>query len=99
MQELWRVGADHLESFLVSPRMRQRYLGRWGGIKGAADGIEAGRAKGGRTRKWASDDQEQGQLQQHVLALHDQGLSTRDIAERVFGDRRLYLRVWRLLNS
>jgi hypothetical protein len=88
-----------LERGLMGSRARSVHLGRRGGPLGAVDGIEAGRAKGGRTRKWATTDVEQGSLQRRILELDSAGRSTREIAETVFGDRNLHLRVWRLLNS
>ena len=82
----------------LSPRRRtgkarQKWLGRWNGSKGAAGGIEAGRAKGGRPPKMTPEQQVE------ILRL-DGGIhekSTREIAEIVFGDRRYYKRVQRFL--
>jgi len=89
----------------MGPRARQEILGARGGILGAADGIEAGREKGGRPRKWsASSDKavqasETGQLQAQIIALADAGLSNRKISAQVFGDTRFYKRVERLLKA
>lgn len=88
-----------LERGLMGSHARSVHLGRRGGPLGAVDGIEAGRAKGGRKRKWATTDEEQGSLQRRILELDSAGRSTREIAEAVFGDRNLHLRIWRLLNS
>lgn len=80
-----------LSPHVVTGRSRQRWLGRWNGKKGAAAGIEAGRAKGGRRPTMTPDQQ----VQIHRLA--NEGRSTREIAGIVFGDRRYYKRVQRFL--
>jgi transcriptional regulator with XRE-family HTH domain len=67
-------------------------LGTDAGALGAADGIEAGRAKGGRPPKSTPEQQ------QEMLRLDKAGLGTREIAERVFGDSRFKNRVHRFLN-
>lgn len=82
---------------LISGRSRQKWKGRWNGHKGAAAGIEAGRAKGGRPAKWSADDDEQARMQQEILRLDQDGLTTRQIAEAVFGDARYKDRVARFL--
>jgi hypothetical protein len=91
----WRVGADYLESLLVSPRMRQRYLGRWGGIKGASDGI-AGAARGheGGRERLATEEQVG-----RVWNLWGEKKTSRQIADEVFGDPGLKDRVLRILKS
>jgi len=75
-----------------TPSGRQK-LGRLHGHKGAAAGIDAGRAKGGRKRRWLHGQQ------QAVLDLDQQGKSTRDIAVAVFGDARYKDRVARFLRA
>lgn len=80
-----------LSPHVVTGRSRQRWLGRWNGKKGAAAGIEAGRAKGGRRPTMTPDQQ----VQIHRLA--NEGRSTREIAGMVFEDRRYYKRVQRFL--
>jgi hypothetical protein len=92
-------GAEDKSSTFLTPAGRQKFLGRVNGHKGAAAGIEAGRAKGGRTRKWGSTDEETSTLQAKIYELSKAGLSSRDVSERVFGDRGKYKRVQRLLNS
>jgi hypothetical protein len=83
----------HLEPFVRttnwSPRSKKRVLGGVHGHKGAA----AGRAKGGRPPESTPEQR------QHMLQLDKEGLSTREIAERVFGNRKLHLRVYRFLNG
>jgi hypothetical protein len=76
---------------LLKARGRKRVFGRLGGKKGASHGIEAGRAKGGRPPKSTPEQQ------QAMLLLDREGLSTRDIAEHVFGDPRYKDRVARFL--
>jgi hypothetical protein len=66
-------------------------LGREYGIQGAADGIEAGRAKGGR-HPLSTPEQ-----QQEMYRLSLEGRSIREIAEAVFGDARYRNRVHRFL--
>jgi hypothetical protein len=61
------------------------------GVLGASDGIEAGRAKGGRRPKARPEQQ------QEMLRLDREGYSSREIADQVFGDRRFYKRVQRFL--
>ncbi len=70
---------------------RSRYFGRWNGHKGAAAGIEAGRAKGGRPPACTPEQQVE------MLRLSKQGFSTREIAAAVFGDARFKDRVARFL--
>jgi len=76
----------------VPGRARQVHLGRRYGHKGAAAGIEAGQALGGRS---PSSTPEQ---QQEMYRLAKEGLSNRAIAEAVFGDRRFKNRVHRFLH-
>jgi hypothetical protein len=84
-------GMENFARSHPSARVRQRLLGRAGGVKGAAAGIDAGRAKGGRPPN-ATPAQ-----QRWMLALDRAGWSTRAIAEEVFGDARFKNRVWRFL--
>lgn len=67
------------------------------GVLGAAEGIEAGRAKGGRPVRWGTAE-ETAAKQRRILELDREKRSTREIAVDVFGDERQYLRVWRFLN-
>jgi hypothetical protein len=96
MRHSWETGEGAapaaVGSRLKAPRARQVWLGRWNGVKGAAAGVEAGRAKGGRPPK-ATPEQKQ-----EMLRLSNEGLSSRAIAEQVFGDRRFFMRVQRFLN-
>jgi DNA-binding XRE family transcriptional regulator len=76
-----------------SGRTRQVWYGRWNGWKGkkfGIDGLEHARAKGGRPPNMTDE-------QQKILELHREGLSTRKVAEAVFGDARLKDRVARFL--
>ena len=57
------------------------------GRLGAAAGIDAGRAKGGRPPKST------GLQQQQMLKLYGEGKSVREIAREVFGDERFKNRV------
>lgn len=89
----WKRGiaiSDDVVS-LASGRARQIHKGRWNAWKGAAAGIEAGRAKGGRPANMTPEQQ------QEILRLHQLGRSTREIAKLVFGDAGLHLRVFRFL--
>ena len=76
---------------LVSGRARQKWKGRWNGHLGAAAGIEAGRAKGGRPPKMTPEQQ------QEIMRLDAAGTTTRAIAAAVFGDERYKDRVARFL--
>lgn len=92
----WQKTGAGLEAFArrQQPRVRQKALGRWNGHRGA----EAGWEKGGRPRNWGSPEQQREQ-QQRIYELHKQGLSSRAISEKVFGDKRYQKRVLRLLDS
>jgi hypothetical protein len=101
-REEWpRLRRHHGDKLLphYSPRSALRWQGRKNGSKGAPAGIDAGRAKGGRRRRWGTDDEEQARLEAEIRRLDAEGESTRDIAERVLGDRALHMRVWRFLNG
>lgn len=76
----------------IPGRARQVHLGRKNGYKGAAAGIESGRAKGGRKTTLTPEQQ------QKIIELDKEQRSTREIAEQVLGDRSKHLRVWRHLN-
>jgi transcriptional regulator with XRE-family HTH domain len=94
------------------PTIEPRALGAWAyartgstavygrviGHKGAAAGIEAGREKGGRPRKWGTPEETQAK-QVRIHELDAQGLTTRQIAGEVFGDASLKDRVARYLNA
>jgi hypothetical protein len=94
--KLWREGRGGVIDVMNrsyrpwSGSARQRHQG-WNGPKGAAAGIEAGRAKGGRPALLTPDQQLQ------ILRLDKAGHSSREIAEIVFGDGRLKDRVLRFL--
>lgn len=104
----WRTGIG-LERLIeeMPGVVRRKYKGRWNGHKGKDHGIKGkaygvqGKEHGIESRfsnvgRPAKSTLEQKQL---VLTLDKQGLSQRDIAERVFGDRKLHLRVHRILNG
>jgi hypothetical protein len=92
LRDMWRVGRGMPVAGIsshYSGRARQRWHGRWSGHLGAAGGIEAGKAKGGRTPKATPEQQSQ------MYELMRQGLSSRAIARIVFGEARFYYRVVR----
>jgi hypothetical protein len=70
---------------------QRRWIGRWNGHLGAADGIDAGRAKGGRPSTITPEQAVE------ILRLDKEGLSVRLIAAEVLGDARLKNRVHRFL--
>ena len=70
-------------------RARQRWYGRWNAHKGAPGGIEGGR-EGGRPPKATKEQAAE------CWRLREDGRSSREIAQAVFGDARLYKRVLRL---
>ena len=72
---------------------RQRWIGRRNGGKGTAAGIEAGSQNKGRPPKWSDDPVKQERMAAQLRKLEH--LSSRDAAEQVFGDRRLFMRVQR----
>jgi hypothetical protein len=94
MSRSWKDGGGAAQATVAraTPRTRQVHLGRWGGAKGREAGIEAGRANVGRPAKITPEQALQ------ILELSKEGLSSRPIAERVFGDSRYYKRVLRFLN-
>lgn len=80
--------SDNLVS-LRSGRARQQWRGRQAGHRGAAGGIEGGR-EGGRPPKATKAQAAE------CWRLREEGRSSREIAQAVFGDARLYKRVLRL---
>lgn len=74
------------------PLARQRWRGRWNGHKGAAAGAEGGR-EGGRPIQSTTEQVKE------VWRLRKEGLNLSQIAERVYGDRRLYKRVRRIVGD
>ena len=77
---------------LWSGRATQRWRGRQHGYKGAAAGIEAGRARGGRRPELSSEEHEL------VIRFKSRGLSHRDVAREIWGDnvrKDAVARVWK----
>jgi hypothetical protein len=64
------------------------------GVEGAFYGY-----KGGRPRQWSSDSRYQKRMEDEIASRIDEGLSDREIADAVFGDRALYKRVQRFRRS
>ena len=71
---------------------RMVWGGRLSGREGATAGIEGGRA-GGRPPKMTTDEAAE------IWRLHKEGLKTREIAARVFGDKRFKDRVARCIRT
>lgn len=94
MTRSWEEGVGAAPATLrvkAHGRTRQVYFGRWSGPKGGAAGIDAGKEKGGRPAEMTPEQQQQ------IFELEDAGLSTRQISEIVFGDRKFHMRVYRFL--
>ena len=64
------------------------------GVEGAFHGY-----KGGRPRQWSKDSRYQKRMEDEIASRIDEGLSDREIADAVFGDRALYKRVQRFRRS
>jgi hypothetical protein len=67
-------------------RGRQRWRGRWNGKEGALEGNQGGRPPAA-TKDEAAE----------CWRLHREGLSSRQVSEKVFGDTRYYKRVQRIV--
>jgi hypothetical protein len=78
------------ESVEASPQTRDIR----NGLEGAFHGY-----KGGRRREWTKDPRYQQKMEEEIASRIDEGLSDREIADAVFGDRALYKRVQRFRRS